>query len=159
VAATGQIAGGASFNGSPAGVNLGDPAAWDMSSGDYTFEAWIKMTNNPATTQGILEKDAAGERQVAFQFDNLFAANTINLLQFNDDGTVYWGQAPANSLSVNSWHHVAGVRSGSSLKIYIDAVSQTLSNPYGLATLGTMKSAGSTAYVGRRGYTGYEDYF
>jgi len=82
-AATGQISGGASFNGSSAGINLGNASTWAMGSGDYTFEAWIKVTSNPTALGAILQKDAVGERQVALQFDNLFTANSINLIHFN----------------------------------------------------------------------------
>jgi hypothetical protein len=158
-ATTGQISGGASFNGSSAGINLGNTSTWAMGSGDYTFEAWIKVTSNPAAVGAILQKDAIGERQVALQFDNYFTANSINLIHFNDDGTFYWRQTPANSLSTNAWHHVAGVRSSSSLLVYIDGVSQTLSSAYTNGPLGTMKSAASVAYIGRDAYSGYEEYF
>src|SRR6266404_6413376 len=73
-ATAGQISGGASFNGSSAGINLGNTSTWAMGSGDYTFEAWIKVTSNPVWVQSILHKDAVGERQVALLFDNLFTA-------------------------------------------------------------------------------------
>jgi len=158
-AAAGQMAGGASFNGSSAGINLGNTSTWAMGSGDYTFEAWIKVTSNPVWVQSILHKDAVGERQVALLFDNLFAANCIDLIHFNDDGTFYWRQTPANSLTTNAWHHVAGARNGSSLLVYIDGVSQTLSSAYTNGPLGTMKSAASVAYIGRNAYSGYEEYF
>jgi len=137
-----------------------NPSTWAMGSGDYTFVAWIKVASHPAAKlRAIFQKDAVGERQVSLQFDNLFTANSINLIHFNDDGTMYWRQAPANSIAPNTWYHVAGFRSGASLSIYIDGVSQTLSNPYSNGPLGTMKSAASVAYIGRHAYGGNEDYF
>lgn len=66
-AEAGQIAGGASFNGSSAGISLGNPSTWAMGSSDYTFAAWIEATSNPAALGAILQKDAVGERQETAQ--------------------------------------------------------------------------------------------
>jgi len=157
-ATTGQIDGGGSFDGSSQAININHPSVFNFGNGDYTFEAWIKPTNN-SVGRDFLSKDASGARQFCFQMGTNGGAGSLNFIHFNGDGTLYWRAGQNSSIATGSWSHVVAVRSGSSLILYVNATSQTLSDPYSNGPLGTMASTATDALIGRRAYSGFENYF
>ncbi len=108
------------------GVSLGASGAFDFGSGDFTVEMWLYVIAHTNVTAAILATGAgawvAGQR--VFRFD------TGNRLSFypHEGGPVLVG---ATAFPVGVWRHIALVRSGATLRIFLHGVqdaSASISN-------------------------------
>lgn len=102
--------GGASglFDGSGDEVNSADSADWDLGTGDLTIDFWVRFANT-------------GDRTIIDRNDN--SDFTVQLrasgnLQFHVEGArpidTAWGP------STNTWYHVALIRTGSTVRAFIN---------------------------------------
>ena len=101
-------------------VNIGaSPNNFVHSSNDFTYEAWVYSTGSTGAAQVVFQAgthDAAGEILM-----KMYSSNTINTEFRTADGNsveALYGTA----LSFNTWHHVAKVRDGNTLRLYLDGV-------------------------------------
>lgn len=117
--------GGASalFDGTGDYLDVGATSDFAFSTASFTIEAWVYNTKASSTRKsGILSKR---------NYDNINAGGW-GLYLTTDDGKVGWEQLfsggtsyeISNSLSANTWYHVAVVRNGSAMNIYIDGTSR-----------------------------------
>jgi len=111
------------FNGSNQYLKLpSNSSAWTL-NGDFTIECWF---NTSTTNQnGIFTMNWNGDWNTAYGNGFSLCTNYIITPQGNTNWT-----AP----SINVWHHIAAVRSGATITIYLDGVnvgSQTNSNQFG----------------------------
>jgi hypothetical protein len=134
-----------------AGDNLTIPASgdWDVGTGDWTFECWAYTV----TTSGA-----------GYFFDTRSASYTGNFsLYRSGTSLVYYAQSTSmiivsTAFALNTWHHIAVVRSGSTVTLYVDGTSigsATDANDYqGLApfTIGAR-------YTSENYWYGYQDEF
>ena len=88
-------------------------SAFAPATADVTFECFINLSTFTPTSDGsyIFDMGANGYR---FQIYN-------SQLYFGVSGSDYVGPI-SNAISINTWHHLAGVRDGNSLKLYVDGV-------------------------------------
>lgn len=147
-----------SFTGSNSYLQLGNATAFNLSSSDFTVEAWIY----PTTTSGDRVIVAKNEGSYTTGYEWWLGVMNNNTLQFtyvNASATFYSAQS-TTTIAANTWTHVAAVRSGSTVTIYINGVSS------GTATSQTIRSTTSSVTVARdletsggsgRFYTGYID--
>ena len=102
---------------------------YDMGTGDFTFECWIKVAQNQGDYAGIFgmyDYDNAG---MLFQINNTGVIRLVNPTQIAQTGsTVLWG---ANG-TMGDWQHIAVARSGSTLKAFINGI-QEISTTYSSA--------------------------
>ena len=91
--------------------------AFALGTGDFTIEGWF-FPASASATQGIMGcgPGSANSWQV-------FANLTAGKVTFN----VYGGTAyvSTNSFTVNTWNHFAIVRSGGTIKVYLNGVGNT----------------------------------
>jgi hypothetical protein len=109
-AATGQIDGGASFNGSTSRIDISGTVNNSMSS--YTVETWLNRGTAQPTGYGtFISRHASG------------AGNQYFLV--TSGGTVYrWDGFPATqTISANAWHHVVYTYDGTTERFYIDGAA------------------------------------
>jgi len=102
-----------SFDGTNDYVNIGSSLP---NVGDFTLECWVKISSTATGTNYLLGSNNG--------------ACIGNLLQYNvSTNTLSFYERPGCSgvsvdytvsLADNTWHHVAAVRSGSSLYLYVD---------------------------------------
>jgi|GEM_PF-1642630 gliding motility-associated-like protein len=83
---------------------------------NYTLEAWVKRT---AATSGNASIIAKQNGNVAGNYSLGISSTGVPYLSRE---YTPWAVNATSSLSLNEWHHIAGVFDGSSLKIYIDGV-------------------------------------
>lgn len=116
-----------------------DSADWDMGTGDYTFDFWIRW----ATT---LFGDLISRDDADMRFGH-FADSTLKL--FLGGSAV---KSEAWSPSTNTWYHIAVTRSGTSLRFFVDGTQ--LGSP---TTDSTDMTYGSALNIGKDG--GFPVYF
>jgi len=91
-------------------LSIPDSADWDFGTGDFTVDAWIRLNSDG----------------VSYIFDRGSDNWSINrnssqgTLQFRINGTLVVNAAWSPSL--NTWYHIAGVRSGINCYLFVDGV-------------------------------------
>ncbi len=104
-------------------------------TGDFTVECWVNLKNVTGVYQSFLGQYTSG---------------TPWLLQVQPGGRLrltgaYGADISSSLLSINTWYHIALVRSGTSVKIYVNGVnngSATITSTFGDATKITTIGAG-----------------
>ena len=102
------------FDGTGDYISVADNTALRMGSGDWTAEAWIYITSYTLVNMIICK---GGTTTDWFLGTNA----TTGRLYFGIDTTDYFAST-GPVVSLNAWHHVALVRSGTTLTTYLDGV-------------------------------------
>ncbi|MBL7959178.1 choice-of-anchor D domain-containing protein, partial [bacterium] len=106
-----------SFNGSD--YILTSPTLGNFGTSDFSIEAWIKTA---ATTSAIAGKRHDASNGNFFVF-GINGSGQVNLEVDQDlSGTFYGAVTGATPVNDNQWHHVAAVRTGTNLSVYVDGV-------------------------------------
>lgn len=126
-----------SFNGASQGnfVTDLDNASHEFGSGDFTVEMWIRPSSLPGAGAfpGIIGKRGSSTSNYAWQM--YLAASTGNVtFEYSTSGSGATGSAVAGSPTVNAWSHIAAVRNGASLVVYLNGVGGSSHN-IGTATI------------------------
>lgn len=131
-----------------------------LGSSDFTIEAWIYTTTT--ATQTICAKETSVSNSYLFHINNS-SGNKLAINLATNSTTYGLTLTGATTLSINTWYHVAVVRSGSAannIKLFINGVldaqgsfSGSVYNDTSLFTIGYRQST-STLY-----FNGYIDDF
>lgn len=154
--------GGASalFDGSGDYLNCGDHADFELGSGDFTMECFVRFAGYPNGYSGayrvaLIGKDAVGAR--SFHWGVTGTVSSFTGMVFSTAGTevsVSW--APA----LNTWYHLAVCKSGTSLRFFVDGtqVGTTQTHSTAIADVATALTIGGILYTGFQYYlNGYVD--
>lgn len=119
-----------------------DNAGFQMSTGNFTLEAWIYLISKPRNTAGILCSGSASFG------DNggYFVVDSSNRIQFGLPGFAVFG----GTISTGQWYHVAGTRSGTTTRIFIDG---TLTST-GTSDSNNYNFSKDNLLIGRNGWDG-----
>jgi hypothetical protein len=104
-------------------------------TGDFTIEAWVRF-DTVTTRQYIFSQRDAGGFTLYFLADGRLSGLTPSL------NTVTQASA---TMVVDTWHHVAFTRSGTSYNVWVDGVGSST------ATITGESGASGTSYIGFRG--------
>jgi hypothetical protein len=137
---TSVIGGSGIFNGSSDYLTLADNAAWDL-PGDFTVECFVYLNGSQNDKTFLTQySSTSGGLSLA-----LFTSG--NRLSFGA-ALIAYDVISTGGVPLNQWAHVAAVRSGSSLKLYINGVNDgtaTQTRTYGSADpLGIGGTSGSS---------------
>jgi hypothetical protein len=102
------------FNGSS---YLTSATATAQGSGDFTVEGWFYITN--ASSGPVLFDQRPTSTNGAYPCVYITTSATLNYYTNSADQIV-----GATTISLNTWHHFAVARSGSSTKLFLDGVQQ-----------------------------------
>ena len=138
---TGEYGNALSFNGSSNYVSVPDSPGLRFGSNDFTISAWIKHGSAGSTHRGIYSK-GSGYNSDGIEF--YIASDTGKLRVLNNNTS----RNSTAIVSDNNWHHVAAVREGTSLKIYVDGVAESFSGFFS----GDLSSNSNAAIGCRNGY-------
>ena len=143
---TTTVGGSGYFDGTGDYLTATANAAFTFGTGDFTVEAWIYLT--ATGNSGIQCNGPASAGSFAF-----YVVSTKLQIDYYG-GTSLTG---ASTLAINAWHHVAAIRSGSTLSIYLngnrDATTTTASN--NTTNAGVIANAWSdTLSTAAKGYFG-----
>ena len=106
------------FNGSTDYLSIANNAALQMGSSDFTYECWLYPTSIPNAYQSFISKRAgAGYAGVLLALKStgkysILVANSVSSWGIVDETTI--------SVTLNTWQHLAVVRSGSSFYVYLN---------------------------------------
>lgn len=106
-----------SFDGSNDYVNIPHHNAYDIGTGNFTIETWIKANSVQPGYYPILfsNYDYITTGQGIYIYMDA-GSGTINA------GTTYNGVGSSTNVADNTWHHIALVKAGTILSLYIDGV-------------------------------------
>ena len=121
------IRGSVFFDGFGDKLSVPNSADVRLGSNDFTMEAWVKFGDVQGTWDTILGMYDEGNDRRAYhlvRYRNAGAAEDGRLYMYvNTDGTSGgYANVSGGFLSINDWHHVAGVRDGNTLRVYINGV-------------------------------------
>ncbi|MDP1980468.1 LamG domain-containing protein [Undibacterium sp.] len=120
-------------NGSPDYLTFPDVI---LGSGDWTIECWVYLRSAPVSYAALMVSN--GEA-------GLYLYDTTLIFYPNNTGNT-------GTLSLNTWHHVAAVRSADKLYLYINGVAganaPTVSGAFKMNTIGSARGVqGSQSYI------------
>jgi hypothetical protein len=146
-AATSQIAGGASLNGSSNYLDFAAVSSFDFERTDpWTFSAWVKRSNTSSLNTIFAKGANSANGYLGYQIvaDNgIYNVNGIVVDLIHDTTTNAFIRVTAAAGLDTNWHHLLVTYDGSSVasgvKIYVDGVAKAGTAQYdGLTT--TMKT-------------------
>lgn len=95
-------------------LSVPSSTAFDFGTGEFSITFWMRITSRDAFG-GLVTKDTANR----LKFQN--ADYQINLRMSNSEKVVItYNPGSTNTSLLNSWHHIAVIRSGTTLKGYVD---------------------------------------
>jgi prepilin-type N-terminal cleavage/methylation domain-containing protein len=139
------------FNGTSAYVS---PPSLAISSGTFTFEAWIKYTSTASGLNIISEGNSGGSNPFSQLNTGVGGSDgEIRIQMRNNAGAATSVQSTAN-YNDNNWHHAVGCYDGTNMHLYIDGaeVGTPVAAPAGPYTMNQTR-------IGTRGYTTPSFYF
>ena len=138
------------FDGTGDALYIPDSPNLKFGTGDFTMEAWVYLTATPsaqfATIIGRAEYGSTGDW--IFQ-----VTNALKLTIYINTG---YTATSTGAISLNTWTHVAAVRYGSSVRLFINGVqdgsgtssASTENNATGVYTVGSDQAADEAMFTG-----------
>ncbi len=123
------------FNGSNTYFSIPDSDTFNFGSGDFTVEFWAKTTtSSDSTAHPVFNQSASG----ASSDSSIFVGFGTNASVYVSSGTGWTYNATSSGIACNDneWHHIAAVRTGTSLRIYVDGILRGSTTLAGGFTLG-----------------------
>ena len=158
---TAAYGGSGYFNGSSDWLSVPDNAAFALGSGDFTAECWIYPTSfaNEAQIMGQWSGDVGG---TTLNWALLLSAGStgyVRLITSSNGSSVLFDLSTSTTsftLTLNSWQHIAAVRSGTAFTIYINGVSRaSTTNASGLFDATNSFTIGAESNTQTQYFTGY----
>ncbi|MEQ8325507.1 MAG: DUF2341 domain-containing protein, partial [Vicingaceae bacterium] len=141
---TGKIADGQNFvSASSQFIDLGNPAALNFATTDWTLSAWVKTTSTAQANIVSNGGDNGGGVRYVIA-GNEGSANKLTLT--TDDNATKRQSNSTSNINDNTWHYVVGVRDGTTLRTYVDGVAEgtnTVPGGYNLSN-----TSQQNAYIG-----------
>lgn len=125
-----------SFNGSSQTISTASSSLLALGTGDFTIEFWVKINGSGSFSRSFL---ITGSASVSLESNTYTSAVTPYYLNYGGTQTAV---TTGSSFDVTQWHHVAIVRSGVSIRVYLNGV-QAMS-----ATDATAYTSNGTLYLG-----------
>lgn len=138
------------FNGSGDYLSAAANAAWQFGTGALTVEGWLYLTATPSTATAIFS--TCGNSTTAPNGIMIGVLSTSIPYFIIGSSTVQTQLNGPTALSLNTWVHLAGVRSGSTMTFYVNGVS------VGSSANSTNISTSEIALIGRQ-YSELARYF
>ena len=121
------IRGSVFFDGFGDKLSVPNSADVRLGSNDFTMEAWVKFGDVSGYWDSVLGMyDESADRRTYYlaRYRSGGAAEDGRLYMYvNTDGTSGgYANVQGGFVSINDWHHVAGVRDGNTLRLYLNGV-------------------------------------
>ena len=118
--------GGAAYLGDGSGdnVSIADHADLDVGTGNWTIDFWLRWNGTPNNCWLFHKGHDSPNSTYTFMCQCWPGSNWI-YIQINNGGTVVSAMQQSWTPSADTWYHLAFVRSGTSLFLFIDGVKKT----------------------------------
>lgn len=120
-------------------LDVADNADWNFGAGDFTIEFWVKQISMRASNaQAIVNKRT--DSGVRGPFAILIPTNTRKVQLLLAKTTASYDvniQTPGNVLASDTWNHVACVRSGTNVYLFVNGVLEASSTLSGALVVNT----------------------
>ena len=143
------------FDGNGDCLSIPDSSDWDFGGGDFTLDAWIYLSN--ISTYHVIMAQDDNNVQKSWQFRTQVTSGDL-LFRYTTNGTTEVDIASSTTgMVINTWYHVAFVRSSDTYAFYVNGVQK------GTGSLSaTLHSSSAIATIGSRGdntlpFEGYMD--
>lgn len=118
---TGSVLVAGLFDGSGDYLSFADSSLWDF-TGDFTVETWIRLRGNQY--QFIISHRNYSNVAGSFHLYTTNAGDTrINFTAYDTAGTQIISNYSNTYLTLNTWTHLAAVRTGSTSVLYVNGVA------------------------------------
>lgn len=128
-------------------------AGFQMGTGDFAVEAWIYLISKPRNAASIISSGSS-EYNVNGGY---FIVDSSNKIQFGIPGSTISG----GTISPGQWYHVAGTRSGTTIRIFINGTLEATgtgdSNSYNFSKDNLLIGRNGWDGSGSQGFHGYID--
>jgi hypothetical protein len=111
----------ASMNGSNQYLATPTSSVFNIGLSDFTIDVWVNPATVASASQGIYTQYVDSNNYFSISIDD----QTV-ILQCKSSGTVIAYYATGNCISANAWQHIEVVKAGSTIYIFVNGVSQTL---------------------------------
>lgn len=125
-------------------------STYQLGSSDFTYETWVYVTASGFNPTIYWNANTSGYAALAVRI-NSAAGNPINL-SISTNGSSWASTADYSTTNLNAWNHIAVVRNGTNIKLYLNGnditsggitVSGSLMTTY---TLNQLAAYNSTSY-------------
>lgn len=114
-------------------VELPDDESWNFANNDFAIEAWINP-QNIASFSTLLTQSVGGAAGTVSSFYlglNYNGSGSLSFFTTTSTGWTHSIASPPGSIEANKWQHIVVTRQGGLPYIFINGISQTLSNNAG----------------------------
>ena len=142
-------------------VSLPDSADWTFGSGNFTIDMWVRGASVDDSQLICGQSDAvytANTRQSQIARN---ADNTVTGAVWSNTATRMNSTGQTKTLSINTWYHIAMVRNGNTITVYIDGTADSTINVTGitLQDSSTIFSVGAIGLYTTDRWNGWIDEF
>jgi len=142
------------FDGNVDRLHTPEDASTRVAASNFTFEAWVYPTTTTSANDMIFTQGAPG----VYSPFNVYIVGTTVRIYISTNGTswnIASNSTSSNSVQINAWNHIALVRNGTTIGLYINGVAD---NTYAVSTTAFFTPTRETSVGGRDGeeyFTGY----
>ena len=122
------------FDGDGDDLEIADSDDFNFGSGNFTMQGWVYLDSGATTSRTVLSQSYSGASSDSSFVIWLDASSNLGVYISDGTGWDYY-DINTTTLSAGVWYHWCAVRSGTSLKMYIDGTSsntETLSSGFTL---------------------------
>lgn len=115
-------AGSAYFNGSSAKLTIQKLGLLEFGINDFTIDCWVKIPTDVTGYRIICSKGSTAGQGWLFGH---CGAGRLRFWCITESGWNDYGYDTGTDLRDDSWHHIAAIRTGTSLKFYVDGTMES----------------------------------
>lgn len=135
------------FDGTGDYITTPDHADFDIGSGDFTLEMFVRFNAGLGSRQFLCgQGNSSGNGNLCFGIEKT-AADVMRAVCFSDTGTTEAGACVgATSVTTGVWYHLAYTRSGSDFRLFLDGDEDASAS-----SAATINNSTSVLAIGRLG--------
>jgi len=101
-------------------ITTPDTTTWEMGSSDFTVECWIRWVTDPASARFVSKWTTTGDQR---EWRLGYVGGTGLQFGYSTDGTVNTSRNGAWTPVKDTWYHVCGMRSGTTIYLFADGAA------------------------------------
>ena len=117
----------AKFDGVGDYISIPDSGDWTFGDDDFTIDMWVKHNSLPGDQQGWVGQDSVVNEYWEFRLDSS-GARFVDYSTVGGGTIVSLSQGSLSGWAIDTWYHIALVKSGNDYTIYRDGVSIVSTN-------------------------------